>query len=230
MTLLGRYHWFPDFWDSLHQKLWGDWRSFFQLSCESCQIWAALVDSLSLTFRSSSSHASSIRFTSSDCAGQPRRQLREVLFLYDFYVSLAEFSHKFLIIIFYEYKSSTSYKLCSKCDSVILLIVLLAGLIQCALHSVEIPDSTTGKSTLHHNSTSSMLYGWCHKDVVALSPTLRRSYRLSFDPNISTFDSTVQNTLFHCSIVQSLCALTHWNVFDIVLLPHQWFLDSNSAI
>ena len=35
---------------------------------------------------------------------------------------------------------------------------LMAGLIQFALHLVQIPDFAIGKSPLHHNWASSMLY------------------------------------------------------------------------
>ena len=97
-------------------------------------------------------------------------------------------------------------------DRVMLLHAVIAGLIEFAFHLVQIPDFVIGKSphTLiepSHYFTVSVMQG-----ILALSPTLRRTSTRLFKPNISNFNSSVQRTLFHCSIVQYLCALAFWSL------------------
>ena len=50
-----------------------------------------------------------------------------------------------------------------------------AGLIQFALHQVQIHDFAIVKSPQHYNRAFSMFYGWYDKGVAALLPTLRRT-------------------------------------------------------
>ena len=57
--------------------------------------------------------------------------------------------------------------------------------------------------------------------VIALSPTFRHTLTPLFNQKISNFDSSIQRSLFHCSLVQSLCALAHWS-----LLTKFCFLNS----
>ena len=64
LCLLTLLHWFSVFFPPKN----GD--SSTELSCKSCQKWAALVRCLALTSWSSSSHASLMGFKSTDCASQ----------------------------------------------------------------------------------------------------------------------------------------------------------------
>ena len=98
--------------------------------------------------------------------------------------------------------------------------VVIAGLIQFAFHLVQILDIEISKRPQHHNSASSMLYGWC--DTGSCS---------SFLNSLLHIDSTLghqSKRLYSTAKLSSLCApwLTH---SKIVLLPQQWFLYSNSA-
>ena len=60
------------------------------------------------------------------------------------------------LIILHEYKSLT-HETCSECDHVLLQYAVIAGLIQFALHLVEIPEFAISKSLRHYKRTSSML-------------------------------------------------------------------------
>ena len=106
---------------------------------------------------------------------------------------------------------------------------LIANLIQFALHLEQIPDFAIGKSPLHHNRASSMLYSWC--DTGGCSSFTNSSQHIDplLNPKISNFDSSVQRTLFHSSVV-IFVLLGSPVPFNIVLLPQKWFLDSNSTI
>ena len=65
------------------------------------------------------------------------------------------------VIILHSYKSLT-HKLHSRLDYMILHYAVIAGLIQFALHLMHILDFAIGKSPIHYNIPSSMLYSWCY--------------------------------------------------------------------
>ena len=129
------------------------------------------------------------------------------------------------VFVLHECKS-LSYKPRSRWDRVMLQYALTSGLIQFTLHIVKFPDFTIGKSLLYHNRSSFMLYDWY--DLRGCSSLSNTS--LPMDPDYLT---EIIRTLIHpskgvpsCPIFASLGPL---EPFDIVLLPQQWFLDSNSA-
>ena len=88
------------------------------------------------------------------------------------------------------------------------------------------PRLSNGKSLPLHSRVSSMLYGWCNTEVAALSPTFRCTYTLLFDLKILNFDSSVQMTLFHCSIVQSLWAFANWSFWTLFCFLDSGFLTA----
>ena len=90
----------------------------------------------------------------------PRHQLMDMLFLFTFNVPLAVFTSMLWVIILHEFKS-LSHKSHSRWDCMILQYAVIAGLIQFALHLVQIPDFAVGKCPTPHNRASSMFYGWC---------------------------------------------------------------------
>ena len=99
---------------------------------------------------------------------------------------------------------------------------VIGGLIQFALNLVQIFQ--------HHNKTCSILYGWC--DTEGYSSFTNCS--LHIDPPIWAKDFELLFVspkdfipLFCCPI---FARLGPPEPFDIVLLPQQWFLDSNSFI
>ena len=81
-----------------------------------------------------------------------------MLFLFTFNATPTEFSCMLWLIILHEYKSLT-HKLCSRWDCMMLQYAVIAGLIQFALHLMQILDFAISKSPPHHNRHSSMLYG-----------------------------------------------------------------------
>ena len=88
---------------------------------------------------------------------------------------------------------------------------LIAGLIQFVLYLQQIPEFAIGKTSLHHNSTSSMIYNWCDTGVAALPP-------------IPSWAKNFELWFVYCPIFVRLGRVGY---FDIVWLPQQWFLDSN---
>ena len=103
---------------------------------------------------------------------------------------------------------------------------VIVGLIEFALHLVQIPNLAIGKSLPHHKRAFSMLYGQCDTGVCSSftntsqhieSPTWLRDFKLWF---VSPKDFI---SLFYCQVFVCLCSL---EPFHILLL----FLDSNSII
>ena len=90
------------FWALFSPKTKGRQDCSSQPSCKSCQRWVVLVACLVLTFRSRSSHSSSMGFKSADCAGQ---DINWRMFRFAFNVPLAEFTFMLCVIISHEYKS-----------------------------------------------------------------------------------------------------------------------------
>ena len=115
------------------------------------------------------------------------------------------------VIIYIEYKSLT-HKQRFRWDRVMLQYGVIAGLINFALHLVQIPNFTIGKSPPNHNRASSMLYGWC--DTGGGSSFTNSSPYM--DPPFSNFDSSV-----YCLVFGRHIPLEH---FDIVLLLQQLIL------
>ena len=135
-----------------------------------------------------------------------RHQLKIVLFLFLFNVPLEKLTHMVWVIILHEYKS-LSQKVCSRWNVVMQHYAVIASLIQFTLHRVKIPDFAIGKSPPYHYRPSSMFCGWC--DTGVCSSFINSSPHI--EPPIwrKNFDLSIQRTLFHSSLVQSLCALAH---------------------
>ena len=158
----------------------------------------------------------------------PRHQLKNVLFLFAFNVPLAEFV-SMLWVIFHEYKSLT-HKQHSRWYHVMLQYTVIADLIQFALHLGQIPGFAISKSPLNHNRASSMLYGWYDTgNYSSFTNSLPH-----IDPPIWAKDFGLWFVipkdfipLLYCPV---FVCLGPREPFDIVLLPQEWFLDSNSAI
>ena len=86
--------------------------------------------------------------------------------------------------------------------------VVIAGLIQFALHLITEPLPCFIVDVI--------------QEFVALSSTLC----LRFDPKISNFYLSVQRTLFHYSIVQSLSTLAHWSILTLFCIINGGFLTT----
>ena len=126
---------------------------------------------------------------------------------------MAEFTSIIWVTSLNEYKSST-HKSRSRWDCIKLQYVVIASLIQSALH-------------LHHCKTSSILYDWCDtRGVAAVLQTHCRTKTLLFELKISNIDSSVQKTLFHTSIVQSLWTLAHLNLLTLFCFLYCGFLTA----
>ena len=126
------------------------------------------------------------------------------------------------VIVLHEYKSLT-HKPRLRWDHVMLQFAVIVDLIQFVLHLVQIPEFDIGKSPPPLEPppyfTIDVIQG-----VAALSPTLRRTQTLQFKPKISNFNSSVQRTLFHCSVVQSLRALAHRGLLTLFCFLNSCFL------
>ena len=129
------------------------------------------------------------------------------------------------VIILHEHKSLI-HKLHYRWDCMMLQYAVIASLIQFALYQVQTPDFAIDKSPPHHNKASSMLYSWCdtwgHSFFTNSSPHIG----LLSEQKISNFDWSVQRTLFHCSIVQSLSALAHWSLLTSFCFLNSGFLTA----
>ena len=95
---------------------------------------------------------------------------------------------------------------------------------------MQISNFAIGKSSPHHNRTSTVLYGWWDKG--GCSSFTNSS--LHIDPPIWTqrfrtliFMLNDFIPLLSCLVFVQLSQLEH---FDIVLLTQQWFLDSNYSL
>ena len=96
-----------------------------------------VVARLELTFRSSSTYISSMRFKSA--VAQAKTSVEERTVPLYFNVPLAEFTCMFWIIILQEYKY-LNLKPCPRWDHIMLQIALIVGVIQFTFQLVKIPD------------------------------------------------------------------------------------------
>ena len=156
-------------------------------------------------------------------------QLKNVLFLFAFNVHLEEFTSMLWVIILHEYKSLT-HKLRSRWDHVMLQYAVKPVRFNLSFTWYKSPNLQMAKAPTHHNRPSSMLHGWC--DTEGFSSFTNSS--LHVDPPYLThrfwtrFVSPKDSIpLLYWSVFKRLGPLEH---FDMVLLPQQWFLDSNSTI
>ena len=62
--------------------------------------------------------------------------------------------------------------------------------------------------------------------VAALSPTLCHTQTLLSEPKILNFNLSAQRSSFHCSIVQSLCALPYWSLLILIYFINSGFLTA----
>ena len=115
------------------------------------------------------------------------------------------FTCMFEVIILHEYKFLI-HKLRSWWDPVLQQYALRVGLIQFILHQVQIPTLQLATPP-HHNRASSMVYGWCDSDDCSSFINPFVAQRPSYMNQRFRTDSSVQMTLFHCSIIQSLYAI-----------------------
>ena len=107
---------------------------------------------------------------------------------------------------------------------------VVASLIQFVLHLVQIPDFQLAKALPPHihpikEPPPCFMVGMIQR-VAALSLTYHCTKTLLFEPMILNFDLSVQGTLFHCSIVQSLYALAHWSLLTLFCFLNSGFLTA----
>ena len=134
---------------------------------------------------------------------QPRNQLKNVLFLFAFNVSLAEFTSMLWVIILHEYKS-LNHKQCSRWDCEMLQYAVITGLIQFALPLIQNPDFVIEKSPLHHNRVSSMPDG-C-RDTRGCSSFTNSSPHIDFSIWLKSFKLIHQSKgLYPTVLLSSHC-------------------------
>ena len=118
----------------------------------------------------------------------------------------------------------------SRCDHVMLHYAVIAGIIQFGLHLVQIPNFAIGKSPSPYNSAFSMICSWC--DTGDYSPFTNSSPYIG--PPIWPKDFKLwlvsPKDLIPLLNCPALVCFGSLELFDIVLLYQQWFLDSKSAI
>ena len=154
-----------------------------------------------MTFRSSSSHNSSMGFMSADCSGLDMSRTMWYLSLL-WNVALTEFTSVLWVTILHQYRSLT-HKLRSRWNRVLLQYVIVVDLIQFAHHLMQILNFAI------RNRVFSLHYDWYHTGVADFSLTFRRTLTFQFNPKILNFDLLFQMTLFQSSIVQSLPSYAH---------------------
>ena len=89
----------------------------------------------------------------------------------------------------------------------------------CDSQSDSICASSSTNPRLSNCFTVSFIPG-----VAVLFPTIHRT--LLFDPKISNFDLSVPSTLFHCPIVNTLCALAYWSLLTLFCFLNSDFLTA----
>ena len=150
---------------------------------------------------------------------RPRHQLKDVLFLFAFNVSLAEFTCRLWVIILHEYKSFT-HKPPSIWHHVIQQYAAIAGMIKFfAFHLVQIPSFAICKSPhthTHHDRSSSMLYSWCDTRGGSFHQ-LFTAHRLSYMSQISDSSGPYCTALFF-----KLCLLLPTGAF--------WYCFTSSTV
>ena len=150
---------------------------------------------------------------------RPRHQLKDMLILFAFDAILAEFICMLWVIIKHEYKS-LSHTPRFRWDCMILQYAVIAGLIQCALHLMQISDFATDNPTnTHHNRAFCILYSYVrykwlqllHQNFADMkSPICPKDFKLwivSLNDFIPMLFSTAFCTLVHCSLLTSFCFL-----------------------
>ena len=203
MKPFSSYHSFKDSWHSIEQRMKVDWGYFWLAFLQELQEINRSFGSFINDFRSNSSHTSSMGFNSADCTGQDiswRTCCSSLFLMTSGRVYLYTFGHYLAWLKALNPQATFQVRLRD------------AGLFYDSWWD-SICSSTGANSRfcigkkglpLHdHNKASHILYGWC--DTVSYSSFINSSLHL--DPLIrakpSKFDSSVQTTLFHCSIVQS---------------------------
>ena len=173
---------------------------------------------LALTIRSSSSHYSSVELS------WPRNQLKDVFFLFAFKVSLVEYTSMLCMSIIPWTTSRVPDKIAWCCSDRRSYSIYPSPGVN--------TDFAIGKSPplSHHNRYSSRLYDWCDTGGCSFFtkssqnidlPIWSKDFKLWF---VSPDDFIL---LLYCPVFVCLGPL---EPFNIILLPQQWFLDSNSAI
>ena len=129
------------------------------------------------------------------------------------------------VIILHEYKSLT-HKPHSRWDYVMLQYAVIAGLIQFALHLMQILNFAISKSPSLYNRAFSILNDWCDTGGCSSFPNSLPLKKPPIWPKISNFDSSVQRTLFYHSIVQCLFTLALWNLLTLFCFVNRCFLTA----
>ena len=152
MTPFGHYYCFTDSWHYFNQRLEVDWRLF---SLAFLQELLEVSHTCGLfSFQSSSCHTSLMGFKFTDCTYQviSWRMCCSSLLLMSLW--------KGLLVCFASLSCMTTNPWPTfRWDCMMLQYAVIAGLIQFALHLVQIPDFAMSKSLPHHNRASSMVYG-----------------------------------------------------------------------
>ena len=125
-------------------------------------------------------HPTPVQWNLSPLIVLAKNQLKNMLFIFAFNVPLAEFTCMLWIIILHEYKSLMTHKPCSCEDRVMLQYAMIVGLIQFALHLVQIPQLCNWQPPPYHNRGSLMLYSWCDTRGLQLFHQLFATYRPSY--------------------------------------------------
>ena len=121
------------------------------------------------------------------------------------------------------YKTSTN-KLRSRWDNMMLQYVVIASLIQFVLHLVQISEFAIGKSPPHHNWASSMLYSRCDTVGYSSFTTHRPSYLTQRFWTLIC----LSKGLYSIALLSSLCAPWYteafWHHFaSSTEVSWQWF-------
>ena len=139
-----------DYATSVHHRF-----SAFNSAQISWKMCATLLGCLSLTFRWSSSHTSPMEFKA------PSKISVEWLSVALCFCCIFGWVYSCaLLIILRDYSSLSYNSLHCRRNRVMLQYTVIAVLIQCSLHLVQIPDLVFGKSPPHHNRASFMFYGF----------------------------------------------------------------------
>ena len=177
---------------------------------------ATVVSCLAVTYWSSSSQTSSMGFKSTDCTNKDI--IWRTCFAYN--VPLVEFTSMVWVIILHEYKSFI-YKQCSRWDHLMLRYVRFnLPNNWCKSLTLQLAKAPTTAIT---EPTQCFTVGVI-QGVTALLSTLcqhRPSYLTKRFWTLIHQSKGLYSTA--CSIVQSLCALTHWSLLTLFCFLNRGF-------
>ena len=160
----------------------------------------------------------------------PTHQLKDVLFLFPFNVSLAELTGMVWVIILHEYKSFT-HKSHSTWNRVMLQCAMIADLIHFSFTWRKSPTLQLTNLTRYHYKASSMLEGWCDtrgcssftKSSLLIDPPIW--FQFNSDFKLWFLSSKDFILLLYCSVFPRLGLLILFsfltNSFLTAILPYR---------